>query len=459
MNKTRSEFKYYLVAVISVAIALILTLTIENLVERSLIGPFLAAVAITAWYSGLKPGIVAVILSTIACDYYIFSPVDSIATMTPASLVRNTQLVLVASLICYLTGRLRSTTQRLTDTNKALEAEIREHIQTEAALTASEAELRALFSAIPDPLFVIDAEGRILRAALIESEKLYKPINEQVNRTLHEIFERPQADTYLSYVRQALQTQQPVAVEYSLMLGEQKTWFAARIAPISEDIVIWLARDISERKRAEEVSIIEERNRMAREIHDTLAQAFTGIIIHSRSASGKLTTDTEKAQTHLSQAQELAFSGLTEARRSVEALRRPYLLENGHLYDALAHLVTQMRLSAQTCIVCEARGTAYPLPADVENNLLRIGQEALTNAIKYADASEIRIELIYEPTQCFLRVKDDGQGFIFDSSFTSKGFGLMGMTERANRIGAQLKIQSAMEEGTEIVVSAQRRSL
>jgi PAS domain S-box-containing protein len=450
MNKTRSEFKYYLVAVISIAIALILTLAIENLVERSLIGPFLAAVAFTAWYGGKKPGIIAVILSTIACNYYLFSPVDSIDTMTSASLVRNAQLVLVAFLICYLTGRLRFTTQRLTRANQILESEIQERIKAEA-------ELRALFCAIPDPLFVINAEGRILKATVIESEKLYKPINEQVNRTLHEIFERPQADTYLRYIQQALQTQQPVAVEYSLMLGEQETWFAARIAPISKDSVIWLARDISDRKRAEEALVIEERNRMAREIHDTLAQAFTGIIIHSRSASSRLTGDPVKAQTHLTQAQELARCGLTEARRSVEALRCPYLLENSHLQDALARLATEMRSSAQTSIVCKALGTAYPLPAEVENNLLRIGQEALTNAIKYANASEIQIEVIYDPMQCFLRVKDNGQGFTFDNSFTGKGFGLLGMTERANRIGAQLKIQSAIEEGTEIVVSIPRR--
>ncbi|WP_036479422.1 AAA family ATPase [Myxosarcina sp. GI1] len=214
---------------------------------------------------------------------------------------------------------------------------------------------------------------------------------------------------------------------------------------------------LRERKQAEETLVIEERNRMAREIHDTLAQTFTAIIIHSRSASNKLTADPVKAQIHLTQTQELARSGLAEARRSVEALRRPYLLENGQLSEALDRLVTQMQSSAETRIVCETFGTAYPLPAEVENNLLRIGQEALTNAIKYAAASEVRIQLIYELTQCILRVKDNGRGFTLDSSSTSKGFGLLGMTERASRIGAQLKIQSAREAGTEIVVSVTRR--
>jgi PAS domain S-box-containing protein len=449
MNRIRSEFKYYLVAVISVAIALSLTLAIEHLVERSLIGPFLAAVAFTAWYGGKKSGTIAVILSAIACNYYLFSPDDSIHTLTPASLVRNAQFVLVASLICYLTGQLRLTTQRLTHTNQILESEIQERTKTEA-------ELRALFAAIPDPLFVIDVEGRILRATLIESEKLYKPINELVNRVLHEIFERPQADTYLRYIQQALKTQQPVAVEYSLTLGEQETWFAARIAPIPGDSVLWLARDITDRKRAEEASILEERNHMAREIHDTLAQAFTGIIIHARSAANKVAADPEKAQTLLTQILDLSRSGLAEARRSVEALRRPYLLESSNLQDALTHLVAQLNSSTAAQIVYEVLGKPYSLSSDLENNLFRIGQEALTNAIKYARADEIRIELIYEPTQCSLRINDSGQGFDVENEAMRNGFGLLGMAERAERISAELKIQSNLGQGTEITASIRR---
>lgn len=103
--------------------------------------------------------------------------------------------------------------------------------------------------------------------------------------------------------------------------------------------------------------------------------------------------------------------------------------------------------------MCEAIGIPYLLPSEVENNLLRIGQEALTNALKYAKATEIRLELIYHSTQCRLRIKDDGQGFTIDRSSSHDGFGLLGMAERADRIGAQLQIQSAPGQGTEIAVS------
>jgi PAS domain S-box-containing protein len=211
--------------------------------------------------------------------------------------------------------------------------------------------------------------------------------------------------------------------------------------------------DISDRKRAEVASILEERNRMAREIHDTLAQSFTGIIIHSRSAERKITVDPEKAQAYLAQVQNLARTGLAEARRSVEALRRPYLLENNDLLSAFKHLTTQLESSTGTVIMCEAIGIPYPLPSEVENNLLRIGQEALTNALKYAKATEIRVELIYQFTQCVLRIKDDGQGFTIDRSSSHNGFGLLGMAERADRIGAQIQIQSNPGQGTEITVT------
>jgi signal transduction histidine kinase len=132
-------------------------------------------------------------------------------------------------------------------------------------------------------------------------------------------------------------------------------------------------------------------------------------------------------------------------------------LEEGNLHSALYRLVTQMKASTDTALVYETKGIAYPLPTEVENNLLRMGQEALTNAAKYAGASEIRVELVYDRVQCvFLRVKDNGQGFGVGSIPPVGGFGLLGMSERAERIGAQLRIESQPGQGTEIVVTIQR---
>jgi signal transduction histidine kinase len=219
--------------------------------------------------------------------------------------------------------------------------------------------------------------------------------------------------------------------------------------------VLVMVRNISDRKRAEEASILEERNRMAREIHDTLAQAFTGVLIHMGTVSRLVITKPEAVQTHVDIVRELARNGLIEARRSVAALR-PQLLEEGDLGTALEQFVFKMQSSTESCLTCEVIGTPYIMPADVENNLLRIAQEAFTNAVKYAYASTIQIELIYESTFCCLQIKDNGRGFEVNDTVLSRGFGLLGMTERSEHIGAQISIESQLGQGTEISVSIQR---
>ncbi|MCC5653713.1 AAA family ATPase [Nostoc sp. XA013] len=330
-------------------------------------------------------------------------------------------------------------------------ADISDLKQAEAALQDSEAELRALVSAIPDPLCIFNAEGQLI--CEIQGNLSYE--EECTGKTLHQLFAKEQADEFLNHIQQVLRTQQVFTVEYSHCFAGREIWFSARIAPIQHEQVIWLARDITPQKQAEAASILEERNRMAREIHDTLAQAFTGILIQVDAATQVLTDDVEATQAHLDTIEELARTGLSEARRSVTALR-PQLLEEGDLSSALERLVNQMRVATNTDLIYSIQGVAYSLPAEVENNLLRIGQEALTNAIKYANANEIRIELVYDNAQCRLQVKDDGQGFGVVGVPMSGGFGLLGMSERAERIGAQLAIESQPGQGTEIIVIVNR---
>ncbi|XGV97630.1 MAG: PAS domain S-box protein [Leptolyngbya sp. BL-A-14] len=326
--------------------------------------------------------------------------------------------------------------------------------QAEVALQASETELRTLIAAIPDPLYVISAEGQIIEAVAVEPDLRCHPIEGMIGKTLHQLGEK-QADEFLGYIQQVLRTQQILTVEYSDFLNGREIWLSARIAPFRHKQVIWLTRDITALKQAEQASILEERNRMAREIHDTLAQAFTGILIQVDAATQVLTDDAEATLAHLDTIEELARTGLTEARRSVTALR-PQLLEDGDLSSALERLVNQMRVATNTALICSIQGTAYSLPAEVENNLLRIGQEALTNAIKYANANEIRIKLVYDDAQCRLQVRDDGQGFGVVGVPMSGGFGLLGMSERAEHIGAHLTIESQPGQGTEIIVIVNR---
>ncbi|HIK15353.1 MAG TPA: PAS domain S-box protein [Leptolyngbyaceae cyanobacterium M33_DOE_097] len=335
-------------------------------------------------------------------------------------------------------------------------ADISDRKQAEAALQASETKLRTLVEAIPDPLFVLSAEGRLLEIMVVEPNLLWQPYEEMIGQTMHQIG-KEQADEFLGYIQQVLRTQQTLTVEYSVFLNGREAWFSARIAPIDHDRAIWLARDITALKQAEAASILEERNRMAREIHDTLAQSFTGILAQVGAANQVLTDDVEATGAHLDLIKELARTGLTEARRSVVALR-PQLLEEGNLQSALHRLIAQTRAAAMdTTLHYEIEGAVYALPTEVENNLLRMGQEALTNAIKHANADEIRVELVYDRDQVCLCVRDNGQGFGVGNIPASEGFGLLGMSERAERIGAQLTIGSQPGQGTEIIVTVNRK--
>ena len=130
--------------------------------------------------------------------------------------------------------------------------DVTERKRNEEALRASEAELRALFEAMTDLIFVIDGEGRHLKVALTNPSLLYRPPTEITGKTLHDILPTGQADEFLGHVRHVLRTRQSVHFEYRLAINEVEMWFEATVSPMLEDSVVWVARDITVRKRAEE---------------------------------------------------------------------------------------------------------------------------------------------------------------------------------------------------------------
>ncbi|WP_081980641.1 PAS domain-containing protein [Neosynechococcus sphagnicola] len=352
----------------------------------------------------------------------------------------------------------------LADYNRTLEQQVAERTaalqKSEAELRKRERELRLITDVLPVGIAYVDANQHYrfvnytyrVWCCCSQDDILGKSIREFIGDRIYSMVE--------PYINQVL-AGQTTTFEEEIPLPSGNKYLDTTLIPnvdVNAQVIGFYALnlDISDRKRAEATSILEERNRMAREIHDTLAQAFTGILVQVGGASQVLADDLEATQAHLEMIDELARIGLAEARRSVAALR-PHFLEQGDLPSALHQLVTQMRAATDTALSYETKGTAYSLPPDVENNLLRMGQEALTNAIRYADADEIRVELVYENTQCLLRVQDDGRGFGVGSIPSVGGFGLLGMSERADTIGAQLTIESQPGEGTEIVVVVNRK--
>ena len=123
--------------------------------------------------------------------------------------------------------------------------------RAEESLRSSEAHLRALFASMSDAIFVLDRDGRYLEIAPTSPELLYRPADEVLGKTVHELFPSEQADHFLEAIRRALDTRSTVAIEYMLPIRDMDMWFAASISPMLEDSVVWVARDITERKRAE----------------------------------------------------------------------------------------------------------------------------------------------------------------------------------------------------------------
>jgi signal transduction histidine kinase len=206
-------------------------------------------------------------------------------------------------------------------------------------------------------------------------------------------------------------------------------------------------RDMAEK---EFVAILAERNRLAREIHDTLAQGLGAISVQLELAKSRLAPDANGAGEHLNTAHQLVRSSLADARNSIWNMRSQ-VLETGDLPSALAGILQQLSggtgMEGRMCV----KGRPCRLPPVTENNFLRIGQEAITNAMKHARAKLIEVELEFADKAARLRVKDNGRGF--DTAHPpagESGFGLMGMRERAAELHGQLTIRSVAGRGTEI---------
>src|SRR6266436_385814 len=199
-----------------------------------------------------------------------------------------------------------------------------------------------------------------------------------------------------------------------------------------------------------ESDLMAERNRVARDIHDTLAQGFTGVIAQLEAARGAITQKKRvRVSDHIERAGELAREGLREARRSVQALR-PLALEEKPLATALRDLIDRMTtgttMEAKLCLQGEPRR----LSPELETNLLRFGQEVLTNALRHAHASQFEALVVFGGHEIRLNLRDNGHGF--DPAKNHEGFGLQSMRERAEDMGGQFSLESSEGNGTAISI-------
>ncbi|MBV9397910.1 MAG: sensor histidine kinase [Bryobacterales bacterium] len=194
-------------------------------------------------------------------------------------------------------------------------------------------------------------------------------------------------------------------------------------------------------------AIVEERTRFAREIHDTLAQGFTGILMQLNAAEQRLPPDSEAGE-YINKARELARASLDQARRSVSALPMG-VLANSTLLEAIGQIGQETIGESNVKFETRLEGAPYPLSEPREANLLRISQEAITNAVRHSGADRISVRLAYQPGAVALEIEDNGRGM---SDLAGSGFGVDGMRERIRQIGGQIDIRSQADRGTRILV-------
>ncbi|MEJ2207881.1 MAG: histidine kinase, partial [Anaerolineae bacterium] len=204
-------------------------------------------------------------------------------------------------------------------------------------------------------------------------------------------------------------------------------------------------------EQAQQLAIIKERNRLARDLHDSVTQALYGITLYSEAAARQLHSgQANTAAEHLQDIRSTAQESLREMRLLVFELRLPMLKSEGLAAAIQARLeAVEGRVGLKTEFKTEGEGQ---LPSDVEEGLYRIAQEALNNALKHAQAGTVDVRLNFDDHRAELEITDDGKGFDLATAEDGGGFGLRTMAERAARMGATLAVESRPGQGTRVKV-------
>jgi signal transduction histidine kinase len=204
-------------------------------------------------------------------------------------------------------------------------------------------------------------------------------------------------------------------------------------------------------EQARQLAAVEERQRLARNLHDSVTQALYGVTLYSEAVFGQLSQgEIDKAAEHLRELQSTAREALTEMRLLIYELRPPVLEEEGLIAALQARLAAvEERVGVKTEFTVEGE---FHLPVEIEEGLYRIAQEALNNAMKHAQASNIRISLRRDESCVTLEIADDGVGLDPATAGKEGGLGLQAMEERAAELGGQLSLTSRPQEGTQILV-------
>jgi signal transduction histidine kinase/ligand-binding sensor domain-containing protein len=246
-------------------------------------------------------------------------------------------------------------------------------------------------------------------------------------------------------------TEKAASVSFTLTpMIYQRVWFWPLVL-IALAITGWLAYQIHIRRLRERYDlIVSERSRIARELHDTLIQGFSGITMALQALSTRVKTPEEKST--LQDIIADAATCLRETRQSVAGLRAVATTQTG-LAGAISRAVREITETKDLKTELKLESASRELPPEMEYQVLRIVREAVNNAVKHADASQLEVSLHYNPENLVIRVKDDGTGFTKDVNPGPGHYGIIGMKERASQIGATIDLVTQPGSGTAITLT------
>jgi signal transduction histidine kinase len=240
-----------------------------------------------------------------------------------------------------------------------------------------------------------------------------------------------------------------LGLAFSVVFG---TWISRIIEQSRERAQLIARLEAAQAELADlsrQAGTLAERQRLAGEIHDTIAQGLTSIVMLLQAADGEIGADPPEARRHVGLAAQTARESLAEARAMVAALT-PAHLDGGPLHEALGRLTDRIGAELGITARFEVCGPARPLPANAEVVLLRAAQEALANVRKHARAADVQMILAYQPQAVRLDIRDDGAGF--DPEQLNGGYGLRGMRSRILQVGGSLLVRARPGAGTALSV-------
>ena len=433
---------------------------------------------------------VAVVLSAIAWTFFVEHPVYSFTIRGPLP-PHVAIFTMFAALAAWFISVRQQAARRVEQARDELEERVAARTvdlrRVNEELLERTAHLDELFEQAPEAIALLDTDGNIVRVNREFTRLFGYPSAEAAGRPIDQLLVpeelREEGERFAARTSERGERVEAESIRLSkdgnrVEVSIVGTPIVIGGRPVAEYVIY---RDISERRRAEArlhrseralrrarlralearyTAIVDERSRLAREIHDTLLQGFTGVALKVLAASSRVTGPPE-AVAALQDVVVGAGKTLEDARQAVWDMRSPSLAGDD--------FATALRTSAEDGVRGTGveldyamQGSPRPMDPQVEAVVLRVAQEAIANAVKHSGAPRVQVDLSFEDRGVRLAVKDDGRGFAVDPDFRSYGghWGLLGMRERASQVRARLVIRSAAGQGTEIVLLApyQRRA-